>query len=182
MKIWYISTTSQSAISVPEDFRLSKNFVLHELANNEGDPAQPQYMISEYSMHFNELLQIFRDRYGRPIDPTSGYRQAAYNKKVGGDTNSLHLKACAMDFIDKYKYKDTRLLSLWLGVLFDNNITGAVNIYNNNGLYRYHVEAFSDIFLGYKKNRIRVYTDKDHYTVIATQYEPLGIEVTYNGK
>ena len=182
MKMWYVSTATQAAISVPENFRLTKNFVLNELANNEGDPSIPQYMISEYSMHFNELLQIFRDRYGMPIDPTSGYRQAAYNKKVGGDTNSLHRKACAMDFIDKYKNKDTRILSLWLGVLYDNGITGAINIYGNNGLYRYHVEAFSDIFLGYKKNRIRVYTNKEHYTVLATLYGPLGIEVTYNGK
>ena len=182
MKIWYISTTSQAVISVPENFRLAKSFVLKELANNEGDPAQPQYEISEYSMHFNELLQIFRDRYFRPIDPTSGYRQAAYNKKVGGDANSLHMKACAMDFIDKYKYEYMTVLSMWLGVLYDSGIIGAIKIYKNGNLYRYHVEAFSNIFLGYKKNRIRVYTDKDQYAVIAAQYEPIGIEVTYNGK
>lgn len=181
IKTLFQSNTSMSVIDLSPDMKLTKNFTLRELANNEGAAANPQYLVSDYSLRFNTLLQIFRDRYGMPINPTSGYRQPAYNKKVGGSTNSLHLKACAADFVDKYKRTDFYMLSLWLGVLIDNDIIGAMNIYNNDDYYRYHIEAFSDIYLGYKKRRIRVYTNKDHYKRISDYYTPLGIEVTYNG-
>lgn len=181
IKVLYKSRTSSASVELPPEMKLTKNFTLKELANNQGSPANPQYIISEYSVLFNSLFQIFRDRYGLPIDPTSGYRQPEYNKKVGGNSNSLHLQACAVDFIDKYKRTDFYMLSLWLGVLIDNNIIGAVNIYSNGDYYRYHVEAFSDTFLGYKKRRIRVYTNKDHYKRISDYYKPLSIEVTYNG-
>lgn len=181
LKVMYKSSDSSSLVNLPGDMKITKNFTLQELANNEGNPAQAQYIISPHSICFNELVQDFRDAYARPIDPTSGYRQPAYNKKVGGDSNSLHLQACAMDFIDKYKKDDDWMLSTWLRILMQNSVIGAVNIYNNNGLYRYHIEAFSDVYLKYTKNRIRVYTDKAHYTAIANQYEPLGIEVKYHG-
>ena len=101
IKTLYKSRTSSTAVELPPEMKLTKNFTLKELANNQGSPANPQYIISEYSVLFNSLFQIFRDRYGLPIDPTSGYRQPEYNKKVGGDSNSLHLQACAVDFIDK---------------------------------------------------------------------------------
>ena len=181
IRVLYQTRTSSCTEMLQGEFRLTKNFKLSELANNQGNSAYPQYIISNYSIIFNELLQTFRDRYGSPIDPTSGYRQPEYNKKVGGSSNSLHLQACAVDFIDKCKKTDYYMLSLWLGVLIDKNMIGAINIYSHGDYYRYHIEAFSDVFLGYKKNRIRVYTNKDHYKRIQDHYSALGFEVTYHG-
>lgn len=181
IRVLYQTRTSSCTEMLQGDFRLTKNFTLQELSNNQGNSAYPQYIISNYSVIFNELLQLFRTRYGSPIEPTSGYRQPEYNKKVGGDPNSLHLQACAVDFVDKYKKPDYYMLSLWLGILIEKELIGAVNIYNNGNYYRYHIEAFSDVFLSYKKRRIRVYTDRNHYKKILAFYEPLGIEVTYNG-
>lgn len=181
IRVLYQSRTSSCTEMLQGDFRLTKNFTLQELANNQGNSAYPKYIISNYSVIFNELLQLFRTRYGSPIEPTSGYRQPEYNKKVGGSSNSLHLQACAVDFVDKYKKSDYYMLSLWLGILIEKGMIGAINIYTIGNYYRYHIEAFSDVFLGYKKRRIRVYTNKDHYKRISELYEPLGIEVTYNG-
>lgn len=182
IKVEYRSLSSSSIVSLSSDFKLTNNFVLGELANNEGNPAKVQYIISNYSMVFNELLQRFRDIYGKPIDPTSGYRQPEYNKKVGGSSNSLHLQACAMDFVDKYKKYPEWMISTWLRILNSANYIGAINIYDNNGLYRYHVEAFSDVFLKAETSMLRVYTNGDQFTKLAAIYKPLGVEVTYHGK
>ena len=44
-----------------------------------------------------DTLQALRNKYGNLI-VTSGYRCSSYNKKVGGATNSAHLKGQAADF------------------------------------------------------------------------------------
>ena len=174
---------SGSAImSAPENMKLSRNFILSELANKQGDKTKPLYLFTEQSERFNSLIQDFRDLYRYPIDPTSGYRQFEYNKRVGGDPNSLHLRACAMDFIDLKKYSEYFIIGTWFYVLNEEGIIGAVNIYKNDGYYRYHLEAFSDVYLNYISNRIRVYTNKTHYNILREFYLPLGIEVVYAGK
>lgn len=45
-----------------------------------------------------KLLDAMREHFGQPITITSGYRCAAYNKKVGGITGSQHTKGNAADF------------------------------------------------------------------------------------
>lgn len=54
-------------------------------------------------------LDDIRERYGRPIIITSGYRCPLLNKKVGGKSNSQHTKAQAADL----KW-DTELLTFIL--------------------------------------------------------------------
>ena len=43
------------------------------------------------------ILQKIREKIGKPIVITSGYRTAEYNKKVGGAQNSYHIKGQAFD-------------------------------------------------------------------------------------
>ena len=181
LKVAYKTITSEYITTLPEDLSLTKNFTLSELANKAGNPAKAQYIISEYSMSFNDMFQKFRESYKAAIQPTSGYRQPEYNKQIGGDPTSLHLQACAVDFIDKNKKQDYWMLSTWLRIVRDAGTVGAANIYNNNGLYRYHFEAFSNVFKGYSASQIRVYTTKDHYAKLAAMYVPMGIEVKYYG-
>lgn len=44
-----------------------------------------------------ERLDEIREKYGKPIIITSGYRCQELNKKVGGKPNSFHLKGLAAD-------------------------------------------------------------------------------------
>lgn len=50
-------------------------------------------------IHF--CLQPVRDKIGKPMIITSGFRCPEVNKLVGGKTNSQHLKGQAADFIIK---------------------------------------------------------------------------------
>jgi uncharacterized protein YcbK (DUF882 family) len=44
-----------------------------------------------------DFLQKIRDHFGRPVTINSAYRTVAYNKKIGGATNSYHTKGMAFD-------------------------------------------------------------------------------------
>ena len=44
-----------------------------------------------------EILQKIRNHFGKPITINSAYRNAAYNRKVGGVSNSQHVKGTAAD-------------------------------------------------------------------------------------
>lgn len=182
MKVVYNTATSSSIIEISQDTQLSRNFRLAELANTSGDKTLPMYKISPESQLFNAMLQTFRDRYGSPIDPTSGYRQTEYNKKVGGDANSLHLQACAVDWIDRQHKDPQYIMGMWLRILGECADIGAVNLYDNSGYYRYHFEGCSDTYLGYKQSRIRIYTTTKDYNYYGKIYRPLGYEVYYYGK
>jgi uncharacterized protein YcbK (DUF882 family) len=77
--------------SVPENLRLSKNFILSEFACNDGSKE----ITVDYELI--EKLQQFRDALGKPISVTSGYRTVTYNKKNGGISTSHHLTGKAAD-------------------------------------------------------------------------------------
>ena len=54
-------------------------------------------------------LQTLRNKYGE-VKITSGYRCESYNKKVGGSTNSKHMKGQAADFyIDGFNSQSKRV-------------------------------------------------------------------------
>lgn len=76
-----------------KDIQLTKNFKLSEFQLN--DPIPERYIgnIKEVATE----LQKVRDILGKPIIVTSGYRSPAYNKKIGGATNSMHLYGKAAD-------------------------------------------------------------------------------------
>ena len=77
--------------SVPENMRLSKNFILSEFACKDGSKE----IAVDYELV--QLLQKLRDSLGKPITITSGYRTVAYNKKCGGISTSHHLTGKAAD-------------------------------------------------------------------------------------
>lgn len=45
----------------------------------------------------NNILQPIRDKYGKPITVTSGFRSPSVNRLVGGSANSQHCKGEAAD-------------------------------------------------------------------------------------
>lgn len=183
MLVLYNNEADTATITLSKTFHLTRNFILEELANNAGDPKEAQYIITKYSVEFNKMLQQFRDRYAAPIVPTSGYRQPAYNANLkGADPNSLHLRACAVDFIDYQNKSVYDILNSWIAILIAYDNIGAINIYNEGTGKRYHLEAFSNVFKLKKKIEIRVYTSKSDLWTFRTFYEGFkNIEVNYYG-
>lgn len=83
---------------------LTKNFTLEELTHSETAtrldiPNEPS---PEELANLHELanvLQDVRDRLGKPILISSGYRSPALNRLIGGSKTSAHMKGLAADFI-----------------------------------------------------------------------------------
>lgn len=74
---------------------LSNNFKVKEFACNDGSDT---VLISDDLV---DLLQKIRDHFGVAVTINSGYRTSTYNKKVGGATNSQHVKGTAADIVAK---------------------------------------------------------------------------------
>lgn len=82
--------------------KLTANFTLEELvasstADAKGINNNPSSVIKAELLKLAKLLQKVRDKYGKPIIVTSGYRCAALNKAVGGSATSQHMKGQAAD-------------------------------------------------------------------------------------
>lgn len=75
--------------------KLSANFMVKEFACKDG---------SDKILIDTELvlvLQKIRDHFGKPVTINSAYRNAGYNKKIGGVSNSQHVKGTAADIVVK---------------------------------------------------------------------------------
>ncbi|MBQ4528800.1 MAG: InlB B-repeat-containing protein [Clostridia bacterium] len=87
---------------------LSKNFKVSEFACNDGSDT---ILIDSELV---TILQNIRDHFGTAVTITSAYRTASYNAKVGGASNSYHVKGMAADIkvsgvtpADVAKYAET---------------------------------------------------------------------------
>lgn len=82
---------------------LTKNFTLQELTKSATatrlkiDNAPSQRIIKNLTELATKVLQPIRDKYGKPIIVTSGYRCEQLNKAVGGVTFSQHCQGQAAD-------------------------------------------------------------------------------------
>lgn len=45
------------------------------------------------------VLEDLRSHFGLPVLVTSGYRDAEYNRRIGGERRSLHIEFAAVDFV-----------------------------------------------------------------------------------
>lgn len=73
--------------------KLSANFRVREFASKDGaDTILIDTKLVDY-------LQQIRNKFGKPIIISSGYRSKAHNKAVGGASNSYHTKGMAADII-----------------------------------------------------------------------------------
>ena len=71
--------------------KLSANFVVSEFACKDGSD---KVLIDT---NLVAILQKIRDHFGKAVTINSAYRNAAYNRKVGGVSNSQHVKGTAAD-------------------------------------------------------------------------------------
>lgn len=89
------STVKTYSVKKDGSTYLSENFKVKEFACNDGSDT---VLISDDLV---ELLQKIRDHFGVAVVINSGYRTSTYNKKVGGATNSQHVKGTAADIVAK---------------------------------------------------------------------------------
>ena len=75
--------------------RLTENFSLPEFASKDGAafPEDVKTNLAELA----ENLQVLRDHFGRPVTVTSGYRSPAHNVRIGGASDSFHVRGMAAD-------------------------------------------------------------------------------------
>jgi hypothetical protein len=93
--------------------QLSKNFNLTELISSEtalrkkiDNTPSRDVILTLLSLVLN-VLQPLRDKYGKPINITSGYRSTKLNSAIGGAKNSQHCLGQAVDFtVPKEDYKE----------------------------------------------------------------------------
>ena len=85
--------------------QLTRNFKFSEL-------ACPCCGKCEMNPVFMTRLQVLRDIYGGPLTIVSGYRCSQHNKKVGGSSNSDHLRGEAADIRVRDK-TSKQLYKLW---------------------------------------------------------------------
>lgn len=73
------------------DRRLTENFRVREFACHDGSD---RILIDD---RLPQLLQEIRDYFGKPVTINSAYRNAAYNKQIGGASASQHVQGRAAD-------------------------------------------------------------------------------------
>lgn len=91
--------------------KLSENFTLEEMVasatakNRKIDNIPGPKEIEKLRELCCKILQPIRDKFGKPIRVSSGYRCSALNKAVGGVITSQHIKGEAADIICEDKKK-----------------------------------------------------------------------------
>jgi uncharacterized protein YcbK (DUF882 family) len=106
--------------------QLTTNFHLSEFACKDGTPVPDELIPNVQKLA--EQLQIIRDAIGESLHINSGYRTAAYNKKVGGKPNSYHLKAMAADITAK-NYTPKQLAAVVEKLILNGLKIGGMGIY-----------------------------------------------------
>lgn len=151
VRINFLKEQMDYIVEAAASAKLEKNFVLGELANTAGDKSLPMYEVNIYSVLLVKMLQELRNKVNARIIVNSGYRQEEYNRKIGGDKNSGHLRAWAADIQKINGITDDSMAIYWKRICCDNSVIGAINLYDNY----YHLEINSDILYGNKNFEVR---------------------------
>lgn len=94
-------TVKKYSLKKSGNIHLSPHFTVKEFACHDGSDT---VLIDDRLV---TLLEKIRDRFGKPIHINSAYRTAKYNAKIGGVSNSYHVKGMAADIvIDGVKSKE----------------------------------------------------------------------------
>lgn len=105
-----------------KDKSLTPHFKVGEIICKDGSPT---YVINSEVL---EGLEKLREIIGKPININSGYRSESYNKRVGGASDSQHVKGNAIDF--SIKGMSTQQI---YDVIKKNNFLG--HVFKGIGLY-----------------------------------------------
>lgn len=78
-------------INTDGNVQLARYFKVREFACKDGSPV---VFIDDYLC---TILDILRQKLGKPVIITSGYRTPAWNEKCGGAKHSYHMRGMAAD-------------------------------------------------------------------------------------
>ena len=78
-------------VETDKNVKLGKHFIVKEFACKDGSPV---VFIDDY---LYTILDILREKLGKPVIITSGYRTPEWNKKAGGAKYSYHMRGMAAD-------------------------------------------------------------------------------------
>lgn len=136
---------------------LTEHFTLEELTysytakkyNIDNTPTKMQ--ISELTRLCQDILEPIRQKTGKPIIISSGFRCKALNERIGGAKNSDHMYACAADIKCKgMTVKD--LFDIIVDMIKNNEIEvrQLIDEYNYSWVHISQNHKHN----GYKKNQI----------------------------
>jgi hypothetical protein len=116
------------------DAQISKNFRLSEFR-----PGEHSYDYMRLSPMLVETLEDIRQQAGDlPLHVTSGYRPPAYNRKVGGVSNSTHIDGIAADIYADHLSTDA-LYTICDQIIGDK---GGVGYYPNQGFVHIDLRGY----------------------------------------
>lgn len=136
---------------------LTKNFTLEELSNSTTakrlgiDNIPNNEQVNNLRLLCEKVLQPIREKYGKPIIVSSGFRCEKLNKAIGGSKTSEHRYGMAADF---HSLSDTLSdnKALW-------NLIMTMNLNFGQLIYEYGSDAGPDwIHISYndKNNRKQI--------------------------
>ena len=106
---------------------LTKNFNSSEFACKDGTIV-PSALLSNLR-ELAENLQVLRGALGVPITIQSGFRSISHNRKIGGRSQSYHLRAMAADIVVK-GYTSDRVYRKILDLIKDGRMkAGGLHCY-----------------------------------------------------
>ncbi len=106
---------------------LTEHFTFKEYAKNQTGTVK---LTAEAILHA-QCLEEFRQWYGKPMEVNAWYRTAAYNKKVGGNAKSSHLRGVATDWGNPGVSKDDfiRYAKKWKEICKAHGVVGEAGLY-----------------------------------------------------
>lgn len=145
-------------------------FTVKELCVSDNHPklvVVPKKGTAEYTnivSLIENLLDPVREKTGKPIRVSSGYRPPALNKAVGGSSTSNHVRGCAADCTTGSTSADNLLMVralIELGIRYDECIIEGAT-FNNQG----EITGAKWIHLAYRRdnNRMKLLWTKDMKT------------------
>jgi uncharacterized membrane protein YqhA len=107
------------SLSKDSNTKLSANFTVKEFKCNDNTD---KILID---IDLVNLLQKIRTHFNKPVTINSAYRTPTYNKKVGGASNSQHLKGTAADIVV------SGVSPVIVAMYAEEIVAGGVGLYDN---------------------------------------------------
>ena len=106
---------------------LTKHFTFAEYGKNQTGTVK----LTAAAILQAQCMEEFRQWLGKPMQINSWFRTAAYNKKIGGNAKSSHLRGCAADWSNPgVSAKDfIRYAKKWKEICETHGVVGEAGLY-----------------------------------------------------
>lgn len=107
--------------------KLTEHFTFKEYTKNQTGTVK----LTAGAILHAQCLEEFRQWIGKPMQVNAWFRTAAYNKKVGGNAKSSHLRGCATDWGLQGVSQDNfiRYAKKWREICEAHGIIGEAGLY-----------------------------------------------------